>query len=73
MSQGEGASKQHEEEGEPVTKAQKQRLRTQTNGGIGKKIGGSNVIRERPQQEAKRRRGEGKFLNGRACKAGPDN
>ena len=55
MSQGEGASKQHGEDGEPVTKAQKQRLRKRMEGSARK----SGDQKSYEKDRSKRRRGGG--------------
>ena len=54
-SQGEGASKQHGEDGEPVTKAQKQRLRKRMEGSARK----SGDQKSYEKDRSKRRRGGG--------------
>ena len=51
----EGASKQHEEDGEPVTKAQKQRLRKRMEGSARK----SGDQKSYEKDRSKRRRGGG--------------
>ena len=55
MSQGEGASKQHDEDEEPVTKAQKQRLRKRMEGSARK----SGDQKSYEKDRSKRRRGGG--------------
>ena len=55
MSQGEGPSQQHDEGGEPVTKAQKQRLRKRMEGSARK----SGDQKSYEKDRSKRRRGGG--------------